>query len=96
MNEAEFSKLMKLCRIECAAGEKDTLLANVSKVLSYIELLNELNTQDIEPCYQVLDTVTNITRDDEVGTTLPREEFLANTVQIGGMVRVPPILTPPT
>ena len=93
MDEKEFEKLTKLCRIECSPEEKVTLFQNISKILSHITELNEIGTQDIPPCNQVLETMTNIMRADEIGPLLSRETFLANAPnQIGGMIRVPTIL----
>ena len=92
LDEKEFLKLTKLCRIECSPEEKEKLLSNISKILSYVSLLEELGTQDEEPCYQVLDSVNNILRQDEVGETLPADVFLSNAPHIGGMIKLPPIL----
>ena len=93
MDEKEFEKLTKLCRIECSQEEKETLFQNISNVLSHISQLNEIGTQDIAPCNQVLETMTNIMREDEVGPLLSREELLANAPShIGGMIRVPTII----
>lgn len=93
MDEEEFAKLTKLCRIECSPEEKEALFQNISKILSHIEQLNEVGTQDVTPCNQVLETMTNIMREDEIGPLLSREEFLSNApAHIGGMIRVPTIL----
>lgn len=93
IDENKFERLTELCHIQCSAEEKIDLFLNLSKILSYVELLNEIGTEDIEPCDQVLKTVHNVLREDVVGKTLPREEFLANAPShIGGMVKVPSIL----
>ena len=93
LSEEELLKLTKLCRIECTEEEKITLTSNISKILSYIDLLQEINTEDIAPCTHIMEQASSITRKDLVGPTLSREEFLANAPShIGGMVRVPPII----
>ena len=96
LNEKQISKLIKLCRIECTEEEKEKLLINTSKILTYIKLLNELDTEQIPPCIHVIEEVTTALRKDEMGPTLSREEFLANvpSVAFNGMVQVPPILKP--
>ena len=93
LNEEQLTKLTKLCRIECSEEEKAKLLTNISKILSYIDLLGELDTQDVPPCIHVIEEIANVTRDDIVGPTLSRETFLSNAPShIGGMIRVPPII----
>lgn len=92
-DEKELIKLTKLCRIECTEDEKKALHQQLAKILNYIEQLNEVNTEGIDPCYRVLETLTNVMREDEIGETLPRELLLANApAHVGGMVRVPPVI----
>jgi aspartyl-tRNA(Asn)/glutamyl-tRNA(Gln) amidotransferase subunit C len=92
-DEKEITKLIKLCRIECTDEEKKTLHEQLAKVLNYIEQLIEVDTEDVEPCNQVLELLTNVMREDEIGETLPRDLFLANApAHVGGMIRVPPVI----
>lgn len=88
--------LKKLCRIECTAEENEDILANLSRVLEYIEQLKEVNTENTKTCRYVLrGMLRNRMREDEVKDILPRDQFLANAPdQIGGMIRVPPVLKP--
>jgi aspartyl-tRNA(Asn)/glutamyl-tRNA(Gln) amidotransferase subunit C len=93
MDEEELSKLIKLCRIEYTEEEKKALLQHLAKILKYVELLKEVDTEGVEPCCRVSENLTNVLRDDEVGETLPRELFLANApAHVGGMIRVPPVI----
>lgn len=93
LTEEEFLKLTQLCRIECTDEEKKTLCSNISKILAYIDLLQEVDTKDVPPCSQVMELLSNVMREDKVGPALPREEFLFNApAHIGGMIRVPPII----
>jgi aspartyl-tRNA(Asn)/glutamyl-tRNA(Gln) amidotransferase subunit C len=98
LSEQEFVKLTKLCRINCSSKERETLVENISKILSYVDLLQELNTSDVPPCIHAMAEKNHVPlREDSVGTLLPREEFLANAPsQIGGMIRVPPVLSSST
>jgi aspartyl-tRNA(Asn)/glutamyl-tRNA(Gln) amidotransferase subunit C len=92
-DEKEITKLIKLCRIECTDEEKKTLHEQLIKVLNYIEQLIEVDTEDVEPCNQVLELLTNVMREDDIGETLPRDLFLANApAHVGGMIRVPPVI----
>ena len=85
--------LKKLCRIECTKDEKKALQADLSKILKYVEELDEVDTNGIEPCYRVLQTLKNVMREDAVGETLDRALFLANAPSyVGGLIRVPPVM----
>ena len=92
-NEDELNKLTKLCRIACTSDEKKALHHQLTSILHYIEQLNEVTTEGVEPCNCVLETLTNVLREDEVQDILPRETFLANApAHVGGMIRVPPVI----
>jgi aspartyl-tRNA(Asn)/glutamyl-tRNA(Gln) amidotransferase subunit C len=92
-DERELTKLTQLCRIDCTEEEKKILHQQLASILSYIELLEEVDTEGVEPCYQVLKTLTNVMREDEIGESLPRDLFLANApAHVGGMIRVPPVI----
>lgn len=84
--------LVSLSRISCTEEEQEDLLQNMQKILSYIDLLNELNTENVTPCNQVIPQTSNVMRKDEIGNLMPREAFLENAPsQIGGMVKIPPV-----
>ena len=86
-------KLSKLSRIACSDTELDALLGSLQKILAYIELLNEVDTEHVTPLDYVLEEVSTVMRDDLVGPTLDRELFLANApAHVAGRIRVPPVM----
>jgi aspartyl-tRNA(Asn)/glutamyl-tRNA(Gln) amidotransferase subunit C len=96
MEEKEFSKLAKLCRISCSESEKTTFLTSLESVLRYVETLNEIPTEGVPPCHTVLETLSNVMREDQPEIALSQEEFLSNApAHTGGMVRVPNVLKSP-
>ena len=86
--------LAKLCRIACTEEQEDSLLHDMQKIIGYVELLNEINTDGVPPCLNVSECLSQTPqRNDVVGKTLSRDEFLKNAPQhIGGMIRVPAVL----
>jgi aspartyl-tRNA(Asn)/glutamyl-tRNA(Gln) amidotransferase subunit C len=74
--------------------EIDHLRTDIEGILKYIEQLSELDTEGIEPSYQVTD-LENVWRDDVViddGVT--REQLLALAAeQQDHQVKVPKVLT---
>lgn len=90
----EFIKhLTSLCRIRCSDEEEAELLKDLKKILAYFEQLQEIDTEGVPPCNQVLDDISNVMRDDEVSEIMPREVFLSNTPShMGGMIKIPPVI----
>lgn len=93
MNSEDLKKLAKLCRISCSKEEEKKFLENLSEVLAHIEELKKIDTQGVPCCNMVLDTLSNVLREDVSGSLLSREAFLANAPShVGGMIKVPPVL----
>jgi aspartyl-tRNA(Asn)/glutamyl-tRNA(Gln) amidotransferase subunit C len=93
IDEKTLGQLAFLCRIECSQEEKIKLQESLNRVLGYVDQLKEVKTEDVPPCYQVLETLTNVLREDVACNTLSREDFLSNAPsQAGGMIRVPPVI----
>jgi len=93
LNRETIKALSGLCRIHCTEEDEESLLKDLGKILEYVEQLGKIDTTDIAPCNHVLESMINVEREDIVGETLPREEFLANAPEsISGMIRVPPVI----
>lgn len=93
LDQETIEMLTRLSRIECSEEERSSLLEDLSKILTHVEQLDEIDTENVHPCNHVLAEVSNVMRDDTTGKTLPRETFLANAPShVGGMVKVPPVI----
>jgi len=93
LNKDSIKKLSKLCRIDCSENEQESLLNDLEKILSYVDQLQEVDTENVPVCNHVLADMANVMREDSVGETIPREVFLALAPEhTGGMVRVPPVI----
>lgn len=53
---ATVTKIARLARIEVAAQEKEPLAKEINGILNWIEQLNEVNTEHVEPLASVSDT----------------------------------------
>lgn len=94
LDQETIKMLTRLSRIECSEDECSSLLEDLSKIITYVEQLDEIDTENVQPCNHVLTEVSNVMRDDETGKTLSRETFLANAPShVGGMIKVPPVIT---
>jgi len=93
LDKKTIQNLTKLSRIDCSEEEQEALLIDLAKIVAYIDLLDEINTDNVPVCNQVLEGSSNVTREDTIGSTMPRDVFLANAPsQVGGMIRVPPVM----
>ena len=93
IDKQRLKTLQKLCRIRLEEHEEDQLLKNLEKVLNFVEMLKEVNTQGIEPCTHIIHGMKAPLREDEPKRLIPREEFLrAAPDQIGGMIKVPKVM----
>ena len=70
-------KLADLAKLDFEGEEKERIKQDMTKVLSFIEKLNELDTTGVEPLIFMSDSV-NLLRDDVVEQTITHEEALKN------------------
>lgn len=66
-----------LSRLELKEEEIELYQDQLSRILDYIEKLNEVETSDVEPTSHVL-SLSNVFREDKVISTLSRDEALRN------------------
>ena len=92
LDKKTIENLTKLSRIACTEEEQEAILVDLKKILKYAEQLDEIDTDQIPPCNQVLAELHNVMREDEVGEVIPRKDFLRNTKQVGGLVQIPPVI----
>jgi aspartyl-tRNA(Asn)/glutamyl-tRNA(Gln) amidotransferase subunit C len=69
--------IANLARLEFKEEEKEKFTEQFNKILEYIDKLNELDTENVETLYHVID-LKNVFREDEVKPSYPREEILKN------------------
>lgn len=77
INEELIDQLAHLSRLEFSTEEKQKILNDLNRILDYIDQLNELNTDNVEPLIYLTPN-QNILRDDIVIETLKKEDALAN------------------
>lgn len=83
----------KLANLPLKKEEEKKFEKQLSEILSYIEKLKEVDTENVEITSQVTG-LENVTREDEAKPSMTQEEALSNTKsQVNGMIKVPAILT---
>ena len=82
----------RLARLALTDAELEKMREQLNGILAYIEKLNALPTEDVEPTSHAVPMV-NVMRDDTPGPCLPRDEALANAPdRAGEFFRVPRII----
>ncbi len=83
--------LAQLSKIACSQEEEKKFLCELEQIFQYVEQLNEVNTEGVEPLFYVIEG-ENATprRPDVVVQTITTKEFLDNAPQqVAQMVKVP-------
>jgi aspartyl-tRNA(Asn)/glutamyl-tRNA(Gln) amidotransferase subunit C len=81
-----------LSRLELSEEEKRKFAAQLGAILDYMQKLNELDTEEVEPMVHGIEG-TEPVRPDAAGESLPREEALRNAPRTRqGCFRVPRII----
>ena len=85
--------LAKLSNFSVTEDEISSLKKDLGEIVKYISQLDELNTDGLEPTYQVFE-MENVWRDDEVlEQDASREELLALSKEVvDNQIKVPKVL----
>ena len=82
----------RLARLALTDGELERMREQLNGILAYIEKLNELDTNAVEPTSHAVPLV-NVMRDDANRPCLSQDEALANAPERSGeFFRVPRII----
>lgn len=92
ISRAEVEKVSLLARLLLGEQELELMTTQLGQILEYMELLNQVDTEGIEPMAHPLD-VSDVFRPDEVRPSLARPQALANAPKSDDeCYRVPAVL----
>lgn len=77
LTEEEVRKVANLARLELSENEIEEYRRQLSDVLDYVEQLDELELDDVEPTARAV-AQTNVWREDEARPSLALREVLRN------------------
>lgn len=85
--------LAQLSSLQMSDTEVESLRADIEKIINYINQLDELDIDGVEPTYQVTG-LQNVWRDDEIiDSSVSRRQLLALAAeQSDNCVKVPKVL----
>jgi aspartyl-tRNA(Asn)/glutamyl-tRNA(Gln) amidotransferase subunit C len=77
IDQTLIEKLAKLSQLDFSQEAKSKMEQDLNKILAFVDELNTLNTDDIEPLVYINEEVNKL-REDKVGKHLPKEKVLKN------------------
>ena len=83
LSREEVLHIARLARLGLSEAEVDKLREQLSDILENFEILQQVDTGDIPPTAQSI-ALQSVLRDDEVASSLPSSEILANAPRKDG------------
>lgn len=80
ISKEQVKHIAMLSRLQLSENELEMYQEQLSRILDYVEKLNELDTKEIEPTSHVI-ALSNVFREDIVKGSLSRDEVLKNAPQ---------------
>ncbi len=77
LTKGQVKHVAKLANLPLSSEEEKKYSEQLSKILEYIEQLNQVDTKDVEPTFDVSGQ-SNVEAKDEVGECLSQEDVLSN------------------
>lgn len=92
IDEQKVEKLAHLARLEFSKEENVKMQQDLGKIITWVDKLQEVNTDNVEPLINVMDS-TNVFREDKVVAVDAKKAALENTpVSNEDFVIVPKVL----
>lgn len=92
VTKQQVDHIAKLARLEFEESEKDQLTNELSAVLDYVEQLQSVDTEGVEPLSHPSD-ISNRLRTDKVAESLSQEAALQNApAKEKGFFKVPKVI----
>lgn len=92
VNEALVDKLAHLSKLTFSVEEKKEIAGDLQRMIGFVEKLNELELEGVEPLMHMSDEI-NVLRDDEIKGSVSRENALKNAPETDGQFfKVPKVI----
>ncbi len=92
IDESYFDKIAHLARLNFNEIEKKEMMSDMSKIISWVEKLEELDTENIEPLTS-MSLEINVLREDQVSEHLNQSSAEMNAPEFrNGFFKVPKVI----
>ena len=92
IDDAMIEKISRLAYLEFGEDEKERVRRDLQQILNFVEKLNEIDTEDVEPLIYLSDN-RDVLREDREYSSITHDEALANAPEKEGpFFKVPKII----
>lgn len=77
VTKKEVEKIAELARLKFSEDELENFTPQMNEILSYMDKLNELDTENVKPLSHPVEQ-SNVFREDAMKTSIPIDEALKN------------------
>ena len=92
INDALIDKLSDLARLQFDGAEREKMKADLEKMIGFVDKLNEVDTENVEPLVYMTNEYLSLRKDEVVNET-PQKEALKNSpVEDSDYFKVPKVL----
>jgi len=78
IDDALLTKLEKLSYLEIAEDKREEVISQLSKIVSFVDNLSELDTTDMDPTFAMTDKGTQLREDSPSSSKEISESILSN------------------
>lgn len=83
LTSSDVRKVASLARLKVTEQEVESLLGDLSAILDYIDVLNEVDTTGVAPMVHAVE-LHDVLRSDTMSDSLPQSEALQNAPRTDG------------
>jgi aspartyl-tRNA(Asn)/glutamyl-tRNA(Gln) amidotransferase subunit C len=92
VDEALVDKIADLAKLEFVGEEKNQIISDLQQILGFVEQLNEVNLDEVEPLIYITDEV-NVLREDVAEEHVSKDEAMLNVpLRDSDYIKVPKVL----
>jgi aspartyl-tRNA(Asn)/glutamyl-tRNA(Gln) amidotransferase subunit C len=82
VSREDVKQIAALARLELSEADINKYQAELSSILDYVDLIEKVDTKNIEPTAQVTGLVDVVRKDEKVPSALTRDDIFANTPEV--------------
>ena len=92
IKEKEIDRLAELSKLQFNDEDKKAIAGDLDKIIAFIEKLNTVDTENVEPLLFITDEV-NVLREDDVKIEVTQKEALKNApLKDSDYIKIPKVL----
>ncbi len=92
LDHAMLEHIASLSKLKIYPEQRDEIIASMQKMIDFAQTLDGVELKDVAPTTQIFEA-RNITREDVMAHSMPREDLLKNAPDVNGeYIKVPTVI----